>query len=290
MKDKIINWLREITGYFELSKELNNRLLVAHDEIDLLNDKLMDLIKNNNELKTKYEVSKAEIEKLIKNKYFDVNEFKNWYENKFGSANWTYNFRGKGYEDVRLAFRFKDPKKHTLVRELNEQIINRYNINDDFLPHELIERVKQWFCVRGNWTYLLDHINDLHPGTIDYWQEIDVSIERKKGDCEDLALLMHMLIRDLFDLFGYEEHKWRLKLCASGVLGEGGHAYNIWLHNDGEWYVIESTYDLFGNFQRAWLKSPMKNYNLYRSPWGFARPDRSFRGSGLSSLDNYRGV
>ena len=291
MINKIKEIIRKLVGYNDLLKEYNdlyNRVLIYEEVIETREKLLIELNNKISELETKYEESKAKITELLHKESVDILELRSWYENKFGTRIWTYNFRGQGQEDVRLAFRYKDNNKKHLVRELNQKIIDKYNINEDFLPHELIEKVKQWFCVRSNWSYIFDHLNPLHPGTIDYWQEIDVSIERKRGDCEDLALLMHTLIRDLFDLYGYEDHKWRLKLCASGVLGEGGHAYNIWLHNDGGWYVIESTYDLFGNFQRAWLKSEMKDYNLYGSPWGFARPDRSFRGSGLSSLSNYR--
>ena len=96
---------------------------------------------------------------------------------------------------------------------------------------------------------------------------------------------MHAVIVELLEMFNMSEYAWRLKFTASHVLGEGGHAYNIWLHDDGEWYVIESTYDLRGSFRRTWLKTPIRNNNMYYNFWGFARPDRSWKGYSITSLE-----
>jgi len=86
---------------------------------------------------------------------------------------------------------------------------------------------------------------------------------------------------------GILEHYWRIKIACGRLVGYGGHAFNIWLHDDGEWYVIESTYDLANSYKKTWLKTPIKNNNLYRDFWGFIRKDRSWL-SKYSSLQPYK--
>lgn len=291
MKNKIIQILRNITGYNELQKKNEDqelRIMYLEDTIMTYEDLFRDLTQELGETKTKKEAAETTIKDMLHKETVNIEDVKHWYENRFGTRNWTYNFRGKGAEDTHLAFRYKDneegPKK---LRNLSNEIIKRYSLVAP-TPLILIEKVKQYFNVRSHWVYVADRLNPIHPGVLDYWQEVDVSIDKRRGDCEDLALLMHSLILDLFLIFGFTSYSWRLKLSAGFVLGEGGHAYNVWLHDDGEWYVIESTYDLSGSFSRTWLKTPLRNNNLYVDVWGFARPDRSFKGYGVSSLSNYR--
>ena len=278
MLDKIKDWVRTLVGYDELQIRYN----VLEDRIKYYNEVIEDyermLIENNKKLEEKEEQLKVANEEIFYlTDFIDIDNFKSWYISRRGSQTWTYNWDNKGSKDVSKAFRYKDPKTGpTKLVEITNEIIDLYNI-DKPTKTEIIERVKQYFTRRREWTYVYDHENPLHPGVPDYWQEIDVSIDRRRGDCEDLAILMHMIIRTMFDLFGYEDDKWRLVLTAGMMVGYGGHAYNLYLHDDGHYYVIESTFDLEGNFKRAWLKTPAIYNNLYQNFWGFATPERSQR-------------
>ena len=286
MTNPILKFIRNLVGYYELEQRYKKETEVLEEEADEQSKIIADLKNEIKDLKIEKQAAKDTIQEMIHKEKVDILDVKSWYENKFPQEAWTYNFRAKGNEDVKYAFRFdkKDGKK--VLRELSEEIIERYNMEKP-TPKEVIERVKQYFRIRRNWTYRTDlQEYDMR----EYWAPVDVSIKSRRGDCDSLALVMHMLIRDIFDIKGLQEHKWRLKLTASTVLGEGGHAFNIWLHDDGEWYVIESTYDLAGSFSRTWLKTPMRYNNLYQRLWGFARPDRSFRGTTYSALESYREV
>ena len=188
MKDKIINWLREITGYYELSKELNDRILAKSEELELLrsdNYALHESLENTNEelIEVKEQLRVANEEIFYLTPYINIENFKNWFISRWGAQTWSYNWDGEGSKPVHQAFRYKDPKTGPAkLINLRDKIINRYNINNP-TKTELIERVKQYFTVRNHWTYVFDHQNPLHPGVVDYWQEIDVSIDRRRGDC-----------------------------------------------------------------------------------------------------------
>lgn len=283
--EMILRLLREWTGYYHLSKALNDRIIdlsVRHDqlwqELEVLNDVHLGVVKQRDELEEQLRVANQEIFYLTD--FINIDNFKNWYITRRGSQLWTYNWDAKGNKSVHLAFRYKDPKTGpTKLIEISLEIAERYNLKQPSKT-EIIERVKQYFTVRRNWTYVFDHENPLHPGVVDYWQEIDVSIDTKRGDCEDLAILMHMIIRTLFDYYGYEDYKWRLVLTAGQLVGYGGHGYNLYLHDDGHYYVIESTFDLEGSFKRTWLKTPVIYNNLYLNFWGFASPEGSQRNFG----------
>ena len=72
------------------------------------------------------------------------------------------------------------------------------------------------------------------------------------NDCDDIGILEYYICRQIFnELNVWEKIKHRLKCVAGNVnrLGDipsstGGHFYLTWLHNDGHWYSVESTYYL----------------------------------------------
>ena len=254
------------------------------DEIDslkVINQLKIDELNNIiNDLNIELIASKNQLKELLNDNKVNVNDYKDWYEFRFGNSSWFYNYDGNGSKDVKTAFRYKKENGKEIIRDLSNKIIDKYKLVNPTL-NNIIESVKKYFILRSNWTY----VSDLQEyGVPEYWAEVDVSATSRRGDCDSLALLMHMLILDIFEVFNLQHNYWRLKLAASTVLGEGGHAYNLWLHDDGEWYVIESTYDLQNSFRRTWLKTPVRNNNLYVNFWGFARPDRSFKGYNVASL------
>lgn len=277
MIQNIIMFFKNAFSYTEDIKLKNETIMNLSNSIYNLQAKIVDLNNEIESIRAEKEAAKEEIAKLLFKEQASVQEFKAWYISRMGNQTWTYDWDRKGSKPVEQSFRYKDKKTGPAkLTSLANKIISTYKIKNPTYT-ELIEHVKTYFTNRNNWTYVYDHQNPLHPGMDDYWQEIDVSIDRKRGDCEDLAILMHVLIKELFDIFNYSDYKWRLWFTAGRMLGYGGHAYNIWLHDDGQYYGIESTFDLENNFRRAWLNAPIVYNNLYVDFWGFATPDISKR-------------
>jgi len=130
--------------------------------------------------------------------------------------------------------------------------------------------------VDSNWEW--DYTRDSEKfGRIEYWQAPDKSAHGREGDCDDLTLLMHVVLRRVLEMSGMEDSVWRVRLAASRTLS-GGHAYNIWLAEDCEWYVMESTMDMDGSLERTWLETPLRQNNFYYDFYGFATPEQTWRG------------
>jgi len=243
-------------------------------DLELFNDGLREDLKN--EL-IKNELLNNQIKTLLSSGKIDLEETKEWYENKYGDAIWLYSYDGDVIKkDVKHALSVRNEEP---VIELSNILIAKYGLGSSDSPEQVISKTIQYFALKRSWEYKKD-IGEL-------WSPADESAITREGDCDDLAILMHNVIYYLFVLLGLEQHYWRLKLCAGGLLGEGGHCFNIWLGETGEWYVVESTYDLIGSWRKTWLKTPIKNNNLYRNYWGFARKDRSWKGN-ASSLEPYK--
>lgn len=229
------------------------------------------------ELRKKKETAEQQLKDLIEERVLDVQELQQWYDNRFGDDKWYFPYDGRLAKDVKHALEVEDI---SVIDSLCENITKVMNFKDEE-PAQIIEAVMRYFL--SKWTYISDIE---YYNKSEYWAPADVSAVTLKGDCDDLAILMHIVIRNLFDRYGLEDYKWRLKITGGLVAGEGGHAFNIWLHDDGEWYAVESTYYLKESLARTWLKTPIKNNNLYRVFWGFARPDRSWKGYNLNSLES----
>ena len=274
---------KKILAKFTKDLEDKEKLIKEKDEEILL---LHSNLKDSELIITELEARLEDIKKSLKKKTVDINDFKDYYENKKESSSWRYPFLGDGvYRDVKLALRDSTDGEKKL-RGAARGLIEEFALNSDDKPELVIESVIKYFRKKNNWSYKKDEENSAQGKKRDFWQKAEVSWESRVGDCEDLSILMHNLIYYIFDILGLGKHYWRLEFSAWVLISnEGGHAQNTWLGEDGEWYVIESTYDLTGSFSRTWLKTPIRYNNLYKKPLGWARKDRSWRGS-ISSLEN----
>jgi len=107
--------------------------------------------------------------------------------------------------------------------------------------------------VRRDVTY----VADLNPG--EFWQFAFETLERKKGDCEDGAIYMYVMM--LNSGIPY----WRIRLNAGDVQG-GGHAYLTYLREeDNQWYILDWCYwpKESDNFGKTW-----KEAKKYFGIWG----------------------
>jgi len=260
-KQKVIDELKERFGVIEKIQLINNESIET--------------------LTKEKAVLKEEIKKLLSAGKIDVNELKSFYENKYTGGTWKYSFNGDGKErDIKYALRTTKAGEKDIM-DIVREIIRRYKVDT---ATEAVEATMRYFKLRGQWTYKYD--KDLY-GLPEFWAMAEKSAKSRQGDCDDLAILMHNVIYFMLKQKGMMDQYWRLKYAVGMLLGEGGHAFNIFLADDGEWYTVESTFDLKGSYDRTWLKTPTKNNNMYKSFWGFARKDRSWKGD-IRSLESKR--
>ena len=280
MKDLIIKLLDGFTAkeYGVLTKNnttLHVSLNNALKTIDDLEGAIAAVFVSKKEQDAKIETLSNQLRTLLNQGKIDVEDVKEYYENKYSGAPWKYDFEGSGRErDTKYALRVT-ANGEIILKEIAKEIFDRYKPNN---PNEVVKSVMRYFSLRASWKYKYDKDN---YGKNEFWALAETSAASRVGDCDDLAIFMHNIIFYILEMAGMSEQYWRLKLCAGSLLGEGGHCFNVWLADDGEWYTVESTYDLKGSLSKTWLKTPIRNNNMYRSFWGFARKDRSWKSSNM---------
>lgn len=278
-----MNIIQKIIGTYNKGLKYDE-LLIKHSLLEANFEEVQayytELVEYAESVDKKYGLLRTQYKDLLKKGVLDILSLKSWYEAKYQSRAWLYDFDGQGKKDVKLSLVVTSDGEGVL-KSLSKEILVKY---ESETPTEVVESVLKYFSIKKNWKYMYD--KDLFNKE-EFWQLAEISAVTRKGDCDDLAILMHNLVYFMLKELKLDEHYWRLKLVAGTLVGYGGHAYNIWLNNDGEWYVVESTYDLSGSFNKTWLKTPIKNNNLYRSFWGFSRKDKSWVGK-LSSLEPYK--
>jgi len=253
--------LKQIEELKEGNATLRSLLTKANATIINITQQLVILQEENNKLKNP----------PIKN----ILEYKKQYELQRVQKPYKYAFKGDGIDiDIKWALHLDKEQEEAFKKECIQPLIKQYKPKT---VYDVLEFPQKYFSKSQNWKYQKEQ-GDLWSIAIDSWRTL-------VGDCDDLAILMHNIIYYTLLELGYEEHAWRL-LFVSGILnGEGGHAFNMWLHDDGYYYVIESTYDLSGSFNRNWLNTPVNFDNTYKSFRGFATKQKSWVGS-MSALKN----
>jgi len=108
-------------------------------------------------------------------------------------------------------------------------------------------------------------------GNGEFWQYANETITRKKGDCEDGAILMYNL------MIKSGIPSWRVRLNAGDVQG-GGHAYVTYLReSDSKWYIMDWCYwfNESKHFKKTWEEAE-KYFGIWWSwnnEWVFLKPD-----------------
>ena len=279
---KLINTYKKGLQYDNLE---NKRAALAEQLLIEQENYTLKIIDNNNllaelsEVNRKYEESKKTIQELINNKKLDIQNLKEWYENRREQERWTYNGGRLGNKDVRLYLIPSDYKPFTEEATI---IINKYQLTSNNNPTQIITACYKYWNLRKNWIYYTDMEK---YGVIDWWENPNEALKNRHGDCESKAMVMMNTMREALKILGHKEHYWRLTFVCSIVAGEGGHGYLTWLHDDGEYYVIESTYYEQSSFNKTWLRTPMRFNNMYQSPWGFATLEKSWRGNNASLMN-----
>jgi hypothetical protein len=256
----------------KLEKKINvleDNIILRNSEIIKLNKKIAylhdEIVKKSQEKEIKSLVNPVKNILDYKDKYINGHENTGPYKYPFNNDNKD--------RDIKYSL-YLSPEGEKIINSAINIISAKYNTNS---PVEVIKNVQKYFFIKKNWEYVSD------KG--DFWNRADISWETRKGDCDDLAILMHNICYYWLRQ-SYLGHEWRIELFIGDVLKEGGHALNKWLGDDGEWYAVESTFDLKGSYTRNFLKTPIRFNHLYYGFRGFATKDKSWKGS-LSSLKNF---
>jgi len=257
---------------------LKQELTSIKQELTNTKQELTNTTNLNSELNNKYELSKEQLQVLLTKKTINILELKNWYENKRNQNTWKYNGRRLGFVDVS---KYLVPINIKPFTELAIELIKKYKLTSTMSPTEIITAMYKYWNIKSNWTYSTDL--QLHS-VIEIWEEPSIALKNRRGDCETKAKCMLSTATEMLRILKMSEHEWRLTFVASIVAGEGGHAFLTWLHDDGEYYVIESTFYEHSSKEKTWLQTPMRNNNMYQSPWGFATKTRSWIGRNTALL------
>jgi predicted transglutaminase-like cysteine proteinase len=174
-----------------------------------------------------------------------------FWDNKWAKNNVTYKAQGFKADIRNLIF----TKSHILFDKA-EELRLKSKTNDE-LALNTLKFVKSHLKYSGD--------ANTHKAT-EFWQSPDETFQTKTGDCEDGALLIISLLR----IAGMPAY--RVKLCAGWVnLGiyadePTGHAYIIYLANDGKWYSLDWCY--YGDQSiNKFLKVQHKDNEAYGEIW-----------------------
>lgn len=153
----------------------------------------------------------------------------------------------------------------TFIKEGDElicQAIDRYNLRDRS-KDKTVENVQKF--VVDTFTYKYDSESSNVP---EFWQFPFESLQSGIGDCEDGAILIAAL------LVNAGVPSWRVKVAAGYVQAkptapQGGHAYCIYLADDGEWRNIDWCYYEDSNvpIRKKPLSKNGGQRNAYKDIW-----------------------
>lgn len=246
MIEKIKSWLDAIRDYpslLEDYEELKGKYFGVVDDYYGLSDKL------------------DECEELIP-KQQDVDAAEYW------NTKWKQSTVRYRAPKSRKVTEYVKDREIVLIDSISDVLIKRNNLSVsdvDVIPLVVLKWLESKFK-KKEFKYVLD------KG--ERWYTPEETLEIKKGDCDDWGILEYYIIRKIFQKLGcWEVVRHRIKCVAGNVNGRGvlptnagGHFYLMWLHSDGEWYVIESTYYRPMSILNYGRK-PMKLNPMYGTIW-----------------------
>jgi hypothetical protein len=137
--------------------------------------------------------------------------------------------------------------------------------NSDKVPITVLRWLDSQFR-KGTFQYRLDASEN--------WENPHSVLTSRINDCDGWGIVEYYVIREIFGQLGiWGQVKHRLKCVAGNVnhyaalpMSAGGHFYLNWLHADGYWYTVESTY-YRGKAMTNYGKLPQKLNPAYGTIW-----------------------
>ena len=275
----LLNTYNKGLAYEGLFKEFQDLLKIISEERAQFTKVINDLERENTLTHEELRASKDRLKSLLADESLDINSLKAWYEGRRAQKRWSYDGRRLGKVDVKLYLR---PSDDTPFITLAKELITKYRLTKDMKEETILLALYKYWNLKSSWKYRLDENGEYR--VVDYWEDPTIAVKARLDDCETKAMCMYNTIKQVFILLGKQESFWRLTFVASRLVGYTGHGFLTWLHSDGEYYVIESTYDSVNSLKKTFLKTPMRFNNLYGTPWGFSTDNKSWLGSNSALL------
>jgi len=224
-----INTDDELEEALSLVKETSIQLESIKNEVDETTKLILEKQKIIDELRLNLEILNKE------------DELETFWNDKRPKTKWLYPGRPDPVTGERM---YVDPRIFYTYDETLPKFNNENNDN------------KASFCL----DYVAKTVK-YTPDEKEYWQLAYETYKRRKGDCEDGAILMANMM--LMSGIPY----WRIRLNAGNVKG-GGHAWVTYLREkDNRWYVMDWCYwySQSKGFKTVW--DDAKNYFKIWCSW-----------------------
>jgi len=267
---KIINTYKKGTIYDKLFNEFQKLLKIINTERKQFTNTITKL-ENENTLLHSDLLECSEKQNKAPQDTFSLKITLSNLKKKVSSKPFKYAYKGDGkVRDVREVL---ECKYVTLIEMYGKKVINAYNPKT---PLECVEAVIKYFIYKKKPKYVTD---EKKWNKRDYWESADVFLTTWTGDCDAVSNAQHNIIKYVLEQKGFKEHYNRLYWHINDNY-LGGHANNLWLHEDGYFYTIESTIDAKGTFNKKWLKVPLANDSFYTGTRGIINYNYNYTGNG----------
>jgi len=168
------------------------------------------------------------------------------------------------YTNIFYILDWRKPKSSSVNEFLKEQVlISMQLLQEEKLPSfagtqdDVMIKILEW--VHDNFTYEKDSVRFK---VAEKWQTVTETLDFKRGDCEDGAILIYCLA------WVNGVNPAQLKLVTGDVIG-GGHCWVEYLSdeffNDDFWYPIDWCYYYTPNIFK--YRKDITNHSKYKKKW-----------------------
>ena len=183
----------------------------------------------------------------------DVNNSEYW-NNKWKKMPIVYHSRHfHGLDKFAVDVRNFIYNKDVVLEDLLKKIVRRRDTLEE-RAHKITKFVQK----------NIKYVSDTSLGVTEYWQLPIETFYRGVGDCEDMSILIVTLLR----LAGCPAHRIKVVagLVKTGKNAEtGGHAYPVFLRDDGEWVILDPCY--YPNKLKITERKPFREETNYLEIW-----------------------
>lgn len=143
--------------------------------------------------------------------------------------------------------------------QIIKETIKRYRLDRDRTADDIAHTIQRFVVKSMTYKYDEDNVN-----VPEFWQFPFESLQSGVGDCEDGAILTASL------LINAGIPSWRVKVAAGYVQSsptapQGGHAYCIYLADDGNWKILDWCY--FEDSHLPISKKPLAKEGGYKGAY-----------------------
>lgn len=235
-----------------LTRDLRDRIKSYDEELHRCNNTnstlrdTLGLCENDN-LKKDIIIERLEMSRKSQE---NIQEREDYWNNKYPHNPIRYKAQGDFHRDMRSLINYPSyiASEVVLFDGLNKQT-----------EEDTLFAILRW-CENN-----IKYVSDIkEKGVLEHWEDSDIVIQKREGDCEDKALVFKALTL----VCGIPDYK--VKIVAGNVEDPGnkdklvGHAYPIILIKD-EWYTFDPTY--YPDYTPLKSRIKHRNNNKYKDIW-----------------------